>query len=68
MKKIMFGILIHVLVKMDDSVITCDEIIGVKQIKFNDKNIICKTQNFYILIAFWSIIIALLIAVFTVIW
>ena len=48
---------------MDDSVITCDEIINVKETNFNGKNISCKTQNFYILFAFLLITITLLIAV-----
>ena len=48
---------------MDDSVITCDEIIIVKETNFNEKNITCKTQNFYILLAFLLITITLLIAV-----
>ena len=44
---------------MDDSAITCDEVIKpyneeIKTIStnFNEKNITCKTQNFYILSAF----------------
>ena len=48
----------------------CDEIIETfdKETKtvptnFNEKSITCKTQNFYILLAFLSITIALLIAV-----
>ena len=48
---------------MDDSVITCDEIIDVEKTNFNEKNITCKTQNFYILLTFLLITIALLIAV-----
>ena len=50
---------------IDDSVITCDEIIAeIKTLpaNFNEKNITCKTQNFYILLAFLLITIALLIA------
>ena len=49
---------------MDDLAITCDEIIDsyVKKSSFNEKKAICKTQNFKILLAFLSIIIALLIA------
>ena len=42
---------------MDDSTIICDEIIDVKETNFNKKNIICKTQNFYILLAFLLITI-----------
>ena len=48
---------------MDDSAITCDEIIDVEETNFNEKNITCKTQNFYILLAFLLITIILLIAV-----
>ena len=47
--------------------ITCDEIIDAetKTIpkKFNEKNITCKTPNFYILLAFLLTTIALLMAV-----
>ena len=50
--------------------ITCDKIIDVEETKtvttsFNEKNSICKTQNFYILLAFLLITILLLIAVST---
>ena len=55
---------------MDDSAIICDEVIKsydeeIKTIptNFNEKNITCKTQNFYILLSFLLITIALLIAV-----
>ena len=59
---------------MDESVITCDEIIDAeaksysKETKtipttFNEKKVTCKTQNFYILLAFLLITIALLITV-----
>ena len=63
---------------MDDSAITCDEVIEsyhedaeaklydeTKTIStnFNEIKATCKTQNFYILLAFLSITIALLIAV-----
>ena len=48
---------------MDDSGIICDEIRDVKETNFNDKNITCKTQNFYILLAFLLITITLLVAV-----
>ena len=48
---------------MDDSVITWDEIICAEETNFNEKYITCKTQNFYILLAFLFIAIALLIAV-----
>ena len=51
---------------VDDSVITCDEII--KETKtfptsFNEKNVTCKTKNLYILLAFLLITIAFLLAV-----
>ena len=59
---------------IDDSVITCDEIIDAEaklydeEVKtvttnFNEKNVICKTKTLWILLAFLLIIIALLIAV-----
>ena len=55
---------------MDDSMIICDEVITsykeeVKTIptNFNEKKVTCKTQNFYILLAFLLITIALLITV-----
>ena len=55
---------------MDDSVITCDEVIEsyneeIKTIptSFNEKNITCKTQSFYILLTFLLITITLLVAV-----
>ena len=49
---------------MDDSVITCDKIIEETVPKnFNKKKAICKTQNFYILVAFLLITVALLIPV-----
>ena len=55
---------------MDDLAITCDEIIEsyeeeTKTIStnFNGKNATCKTQNFYTLLAFLLITIALFIAV-----
>ena len=58
----------------DNSVITCDEIIDreaksydkkTKSIttNFDEKNVICKIKNFYILLSFLLITIALLIAV-----
>ena len=43
--------------------IICDEIIDVKETTFNEKNITCKTQSFYILLTFLLITIVLLIAV-----
>ena len=55
---------------MDDSAITCDEIIEsyheeTKTIStnFNEKKATCKMQNFYILLAFLLITVALLITV-----
>ena len=50
---------------MDDSTVICDEIINVKEKNFNEKKkkITSKTQIFYILLAFLSITIVLLIAV-----
>ena len=55
---------------MDDSTIICDEVMKsydeeVKAISrnFNEKKVTCKTQKFYILLAFLLITIALLIAV-----
>ena len=55
---------------MDDSVITCDEIIESynKERKtvptnFNKKNVTCKIKNLFILLAFLLITIALFIAV-----
>ena len=39
---------------MDDSVIICDEVIKSydEKINFNENKAICKTQNFFILLAF----------------
>ena len=48
---------------MDDSVTTCDEIIDAEETKTIPKNITCKTQNLYIVLAFLSITITLLIAI-----
>ena len=50
---------------MDDLTITCDEIMEShnEETNFNEKKATCKTQNFYILLAFLLILIALLIAV-----
>ena len=72
-KKIVFGILLHVVVKngkylasnMDYSVIMCDEIIESynKEINIIEKNAICETKSFYILFAFSLFTIVLLIAV-----
>ena len=56
---------------MDDSTIICDEVIDSyvnlslkddKKNKFWWKNITCKTQKFYILLAFLLVAIAILIA------
>ena len=51
---------------MDDSAFMCDEIIEETKTvptNFNEKDISCKIQNFYILFAFLLITIALLIDV-----
>ena len=48
---------------MDDSAIICDAAIEVEEANSNEKNITCKTQNVYILLAFLLITITLLIAV-----
>ena len=50
---------------MDDSTIMCDEIIELykEETNFNGRKAACKTQNFYILLTFLLITIALLIAV-----
>ena len=55
---------------MDDSAITCDEVIASNDeetktvpTNFNEKKAICKTQNFYILLAYILITIALLMVV-----
>ena len=55
---------------MDDSMVTPDEVIKsfdeeIQTIptNFNEKKVTCKTQNFYILLAFFKISIVLLIAV-----
>ena len=39
---------------MDDSTITCDKVIESyeEEINLNEKKVICKTQNFYILLTF----------------
>ena len=46
---------------MDNSTIIYNEIIDAEETSFNEKNINCKTQNFYILLAFLLITIASLI-------
>ena len=50
---------------MDDSTITCDEVIESynEEKNFNEKKATCKIQIFYILLSFLSITIALLIDV-----
>ena len=56
---------------MNDSAIICDEITDVdgeaksnnEETNFHEKNITCMAQNFYILLVFLLIAIALLIAV-----
>ena len=76
-KKIVLGILVHAIVKMeylasiiDDSEIANDEVIesNVEEIKtiptiFNEKIITYRTKNYYILLAFLQITIVLLIVV-----
>ena len=51
LKKIILGILVHVVVKMEnimhDSVIMCDEIIDAEETKTIPKNITCRTKIFY---------------------
>ena len=47
---------------MDDSAIICDKVKTIPT-NFNKKKAICKTQNFYILLTFLLITIALLIVV-----
>ena len=50
---------------MDDSAVICDEVVESyeEETNFNEKEATCKMQNFYILLAFLLITIALLIAV-----
>ena len=50
---------------MDDSAITCNEVIESydKETNFNEKKGTCKMQKFYILLTFFKITIASLIAV-----
>ena len=47
---------------MNDSAIICDEVIESfnEEINFNEKKAICKTHNFYILLAFLLVTITLL--------
>ena len=76
MKKIMFEILLDVIVKMnkkylasfmDDSVImgadADNEAKSYDETSFNEKKGTCKTQDFYVLLAYLLITITLLIAV-----
>ena len=71
MQKNYIWTLVHVVVKdekylasiMDDSVILCDETIDTEETKTDPQNITCNPQNFYILLAFLLISIAILIAV-----
>ena len=44
---------------MDDSATIYDEIIYTEETNFNEKNVACKTQDFYVLLAFLLITIAL---------
>ena len=62
MKKIIFGILLNVVTKIEkininDSVIRCNAIIEEETktvtTNFNEKNAICKRQNFYIFLYFY---------------
>ena len=50
---------------MNDSAIICDEVIESfdEEINFNEKKAICKTDNFYILLDFLLVTIALLTAI-----
>ena len=62
-KNIIFGILLCIVVKFtDNSVIMCDEIIDAGETKTISRSIICETKNFYILLTFLLITIALLTA------
>ena len=45
---------------MDDSLTICNETIDAEEAKTISKNITCKTQNFYILLAFLLIVFALI--------
>ena len=63
-KTIMFGILVHVFVKMEN-IQQYDEEIKTISTTFNEKNITCKAKNFYILVMFLLIAVTLLIAVST---
>ena len=71
-KNIMFGILLHIIVKRKyigsiiyDSMIMCDETINSddKKVNFNQKKSVCKIQNVYFLLDFLLMTIALWIAV-----
>ena len=62
--KRMFGILVHVFVKMEN-IQQYDEEIKTISTTFNEKNITCKAKNFYILVMFLLIAVTLLIAVST---
>ena len=74
-KKIMFGTLLYVILKIensiiDESAIICDEVVDAdadaqlnNKTNFIEKKAICKMQTFYILPAFLLITITLLIAV-----
>ena len=49
---------------MDDSANICDEVTDAyNETNFNGKRVTCKTQNFYVLLAFLLITVALLIVV-----
>ena len=57
-KKTMFGILLYIILEIAKYLasimdgIICNEIIDAKETNFNETNITCETQNFYILLTF----------------
>ena len=51
------------IIRNESVMITCNEVLDVEETNFNEKNIIFKTQNFYILRDFLLTAIALLIGV-----
>ena len=61
-KTLMFVILVHVFVKMEN-IQQYDEEIKTISTTFNEKNITCKAKNLYILVVFLLIAVTLLIAV-----
>ena len=60
-KKIMFGSLLHIIIC--DGVIDADDQAKTFPTNFNEKKVTCKTEKFYILLAFLLITITLLTAV-----